>query len=372
MTSTQTKVPLLDLNPQYEGLEDEILSKISTILESKRFLFGPEITALESDIAAYSQCKEGIAVSSGTDALLLSLMGLGIGEGDEVITTPFTFFATAGTIARTGATIIFADINPDTFNIDPEEIKKKITPKTKAIMPVHLFGQTADMDPILEIAQAHNLYVIEDAAQAIGSQYKGKRAGSMGTVGCFSFFPSKNLGAAGDAGMIVTQDSELAAKLRILRDHGQHPRYTHHLIGGNFRMDSIQAAVLQVKFRDLENQHQARVNNGEFYNKALASLPLTCPTILDGCKTIYNQYTIRTEKRDELHEFLSEKGIGNAIYYPSCLHEQPCFKHLGYSVGDFPHSEKASKEVLSLPIFAELNAEQKETVVEGIKNFFNS
>lgn len=373
MNKTVTQqIPLLDLNPQYEGLENEILEKIRGIIQSKQFLFGPDIVALEKEIADYSTCKEGIAVSSGTDALLLVLMAMGIGAGDEVITTPFTFFATAGCIARTGATIVFADIDPDTFNIDPKEIEKKITPKTKAIMPVHLFGQMADMDAIMAIAKKHNLQVIEDAAQAIGAEYKGKKAGSIGHAGCFSFFPSKNLGAAGDAGMVVTNDSDLAQKMRILRDHGQNPRYTHHLIGGNFRMDSIQAAVLRIKFRGLVDQHKRRIQNGEYYNKTLANTPVKRPHVLEGCTSIYNQYTLQTDQRDALQEHLNKRTIGNAIYYPTPLHLQPCFAFMNHHEGDFPKAETAAQKVLSIPIYAELNPEQLAYVVDGIRSFFNA
>ena len=372
---TVNNVPLLDLNAQYEPMKDDIIQTMTEVFNSKRFINGPKVDELETKMADYCGAKYAIAVSSGTDALIVSLMALEIGAGDEVITTPFTFFATAGCIARVGAKPVFVDIDPETFNIDSKQIEAKITPKTKAIMPVHLFGQMADMDPILSIAQKHNLYVIEDAAQAIGSTYYShnlkveKKAGSMGTIGCFSFFPSKNLGACGDAGAVTTNDEALAKKIKALRMHGESQRFYHDYIGGIFRIDALQAALLLVKLPYLEAQHKGRIANAKYYDINLANLVQT-PKIHTGCKTIYNQYTIRTQKRDQLLKHLQDQKIGCAVYYPVCLHEQKCFAYLGYKPGDFPASEKAAQEVLALPVYAELTNEQKAYVVAGIKSFF--
>lgn len=365
-TTSQVTVPLLDLQAQYNGIEDQVLQAMKDVFDSKQFIMGPKITELEKQIAEYCQCDHAIGVSSGTDALIISLMALDIKAGDEVITTPFTFFATMGSIARVGATPVFVDIDPDTFNIDVSKIEEKITDKTKAIMPVHLFGQMAEMDPIMALAEKHGLAVIEDAAQAIGSGYKGKRAGSIGTVGCFSFFPSKNLGACGDGGIVTTNDAKLAEKLRVMRVHGSKPKYFHHMIGGNFRLDPIQAAVLLVKLPLLEGQHQQRMANAEYYNQNLKKG--TLPIIADNRRMIYNQYTIRFENRSEIEALLNENNVGNAIYYPVPAHMQGCFAYLGYKEGDFPESEKAAREVLSIPIYAELTDEQKEKVVAVINN----
>ena len=361
------KVPMLDLNAQYEPIKEDVLQAIRDVFDSKRFINGPQIAELEEKIAAYCQCKYAIGVSSGTDAILVSLMALGIGYGDEVITTPFTFFATAGCIYRIGAKPVFVDIDPKTYNINADLIEEKITDKTKAIIPVHLFGQIAGMDKINEIAKKHNLYIIEDAAQAIGSEYKGKRAGSIGDVGCFSFFPSKNLGCCGDGGMITTNNEELAEKIRVLRAHGSNPKYYHKIIGGNFRLDTIQAAVLLVKFPILEKWHKGRQENARYYNERLKDV-VEIPYVENYNRMIYNQYTIRIENRDNLQKHLKEANIGNAIYYPVPLHLQECFAYLGYEEGDCPEAEKAAKEVISIPIYPELTDEQKDYVIEEVKN----
>ncbi len=361
------KVPMLDLNAQYEPMKDNVLNAMKEVFESKRFINGPQIKELEEKLAEYCHCKHAIGVTSGTDALLISLMAFDIGEGDEVITTPFTFFATAGSIFRTGAKPVFVDIDPKTYNIDPDLIEAKITDRTKAIMPVHLFGQCAEMDTINEIARKHNLFVIEDGAQAIGAEYKGKRAGSLGDVGCFSFFPSKNLGCCGDGGLVTTNNDDLAEKIRILRQHGSKPKYYHKIIGGNFRLDTIQAAVLLEKFPYLEEWHKGRQKNADYYNEHLKDVVIT-PYVESYNKMIYNQYTVRTPKRDELQSKLNEATIGNAIYYPVPLHLQECFAYLGYKEGDLPESEKAANEVISIPIYPELTKEQKDYVISVIKD----
>ncbi len=374
-TKTITSVPLLDLNAQYEPIKEKILQKITATFESKIFINGPEVAQLEEKIKAYTNTKFAIGVSSGSDALIIALMALNIGTNDEVITTPFSFFATAGSIARLGAKPIFCDINPHTFNIDPQQIEEKITPNTKAIMPVHLFGQCADMEPILNIAKKHNLYVIEDAAQAIGSDYtfadnSTKKAGNLGTIGCFSFFPSKNLGACGDGGIVTTNDEQLYEKIKSLRMHGETKRYYHKYIGGNFRLDAMQAGILSIKLDYLDDQHRGRQKNAAYYENNICS-NITKPTILEQCNSIYNQYTLSTNQRDALKAYLTTQQVGNNIYYPVPLHLQECFAYLGYNKGDFPESEKAANQVLSIPIYAELNQEQLEYVVQAINQFLN-
>ncbi|OHD55390.1 MAG: transcriptional regulator [Spirochaetes bacterium GWF1_41_5] len=365
------KVPLLDLNAQYQPVADQVLSAFKEVFDSKQFIGGKQIAELEQKIAAYCGTKEAVGVSSGTDAILAVLMALEIKPGDEVITTPFTFFATAGCIRRLGAKPVFVDIEPDTYNINPVLIEKKITSRTRAIIPVHIFGQCADMERILHIAEQHRLPVIEDAAQAIGAEYRGKKAGSMGLAGCFSFFPSKNLGACGDGGMITVNDSALAEKLRFFRNHGMNPKYYHQFTGGNFRLDTIQAAILLVKLPLLESWHAGRIKNAAFYNKALAGIVGT-PQKKDYGRMIYNQYTIECGKRDELKSHLTAKNIGCDIYYPVPLHLQECFSDLGYIPGDLPIAEKAARQVLSLPVYPELTDEQKEYVTAEIKNFYKN
>jgi len=375
--SNQVTVPLLDLKAQYETIKDEIREAIDRVLESQRFIMGPEVEALEEEVAAYSQTKYGIGVSSGTDALLVSLMAIGVGPGDEVITTPYTFFATAGAIARLCAKPVFVDIDPLTYNINPAKIEAAITPRTKAIIPVHLYGQMADMDPIMDIAERYGLYVIEDAAQAIGAEYKGRRAGSIGHLGCFSFFPSKNLGGFGDGGMVVTNDPDLAEKVRVLRVHGAKPKYYHHVVGGNFRLDAIQAAVLRVKLRYLDEWTAARQRNAERYQQLFKETGLLegentiiLPYDAGWGRHIYNQFVIRVvEKRDELKTYLRKNGIGCEVYYPVPLHLQQCFLQFGYKKGDFPVSEQAARETLALPVFPELGEKAAKRVIAVIKEF---
>jgi dTDP-4-amino-4,6-dideoxygalactose transaminase len=349
------KVPLLDLKAQYATIKDEVLAAVAEVLDSQVCVGGPKVIELEQKIAAISDCKYAVGVSSGTDALLCSLMALGIGPGDEVITTPFTFFATAGSIARTGATPVFVDIDSRTFNINPELIEPAVTKRTKAIIPVHLFGQMCDMDPILEIAARHSLYVIEDAAQAISATYKGRKAGSTGTVGCFSFFPSKNLGAAGDGGMIVTNSAKLYEKIFLLRNHGAEPKYFHKCVGGNFRLDPVQAAVLLVKVPHLDDWSGSRRRNAAWYDERFRGTAVTPPFVHPECVSIYNQYVIRVSKRDELMAYLKNNGIGTEIYYPLPLHLQECWRSFGHSPGALPQSETAAREVLALPIYPELD-----------------
>jgi len=344
-------------------------------VESQYFIMGPQVKECQEAVAKYCNCKHAVGVSSGTDALIISLMAEGVGPGDEVITTPYTFFATVGSIARLGAKPVFVDIDPVTFNIDPAGIESRITDRTKVIIPVHLYGQMADMDPIMEIANKHGLAVIEDAAQAIGSEYKGRRAGSMGTYGCFSFFPSKNLGGFGDGGMVVTQDAEKAEKMAVLRNHGSKPKYYHKLIGGNFRLDTLQAAVVKVKLGHLDSWTVGRQSNANRYNALFEQAGLIkngqvrLPEIV-ASRHIFNQYVIRVEKRDELRNYLKEKSIGVEIYYPVPMHLQECFASLGYKEGDFPESEKAANETLALPIYPELSDEQAAYVVECIGAFY--
>ena len=361
------EVPLLDLKAQYATIKDEVLAAVSEVLESQRCIGGPKVAELEEKIAAISDCKYAVGTSSGTDAILNSLMSLDIGPGDEVITTPFTFFSTVGCIARLGAKPVFVDIDPKTFNINAELIESAVTKKTRAIMPVHLFGQMADMDPIMVIANKYNLAVIEDAAQSITSTYKSKKAGSIGTVGCFSFFPSKNLGGIGDGGMIVTNDEQLYNRAFIMRNHGSKPKYYHSYIGGNFRLDPIQAAALLVKLPHLDEWSEARRRNAAYYNKRFKDSVVKPPYISPDCVTIYNQYVVRVPRRDELKSHLKENSIGCEIYYPVPMHLQECFKYLGYKEGDMPEAEKATKEVLAIPVYPELTEEQMQYIVSKVK-----
>ncbi|MFA5252396.1 MAG: DegT/DnrJ/EryC1/StrS family aminotransferase [Phycisphaerae bacterium] len=362
-------VPLLDLKAQYATIKNEVLAAVSEVLETQVCIGGPKVTELEKKVAEISGCKFAVGASSGTDAILNSLMSLDIGPGDEVITTPFTFFATVGCIARTGATPVFVDIDPKTYNINPKLIASAVTKKTKAIMPVHLYGQMADMDPIMEVAGKHNLAVIEDAAQSITSVYKGKKAGSIGTVGCFSFFPSKNLGGVGDGGMIVTNDEQLYNRLVIMRNHGSKPKYYHKYIGGNFRLDPIQTAVLLVKLPHLDEWSEGRRRNAAYYDEKFKGTAVKTPYISPDCVTIYNQYCIRVPKRDELLAHLQKNKIGCEVYYPVPMHVQECFKQLGYEKGDMPESEKAASEIMAIPIYPELPDEMKDFVADTILAF---
>jgi len=357
------KVPLLDLKTQYAAIREEILAAAVEVLDSQSCIGGPKVSELEEKVAALSGCRYAVGVSSGTDALLCAMMALGLGAGDEAITSPFTFFATAGSVARTGATPVFVDIDPRTFNIAPDGVERAITPRTKAIVPVHLFGQMCDMDPILRLAERYGLAVIEDAAQAIGATYKGRQAGGMGAVGCFSFYPTKNLGAAGDAGMAVTNDQALYERMKALRNQGSETRYHHTWIGGNFRLDAIQAAILLAKLPHLEEWSERRRRHAVVYDKAFTGSGMQTPYIARECLSIYNQYVIRTPERAQVAEALRREGIGWEIYYPLCLHLQPCFAYLGYKPGAFPEAERASEEVLALPIYPELTIEQQQHVI---------
>ena len=375
-------VPLLDLNAHHEPLRQEILAALEKTFRSNAFILGPDVGKLEERVAAYCQAMYGIGVTSGTDALLLALMALGIGTGDEVVTTPYSFFATAGVIVRLGAKPVLVDIDPTTYNIDPAKITSVLTDKTKAIIPVHLYGQCADMTPIMDIAKRHNLSVIEDAAQAIGSEHRdGRRACSMGTIGCLSFFPSKNLGCLGDGGMAITNDSELAERMRILRVHGSKPKYYHKVIGGNFRLDTIQAAVLNVKLNYLDGWTKRRQENAERYELLFRQSGLVergkvrLPEAVyrsEGVKHyhIYNQFVLRVERRDALMDHLKQKGIGAEIYYPVPFHLQECFQYLGHKKGDFPESERAANETIAIPIYPELTQAQQTEVVEAIATFY--
>jgi dTDP-4-amino-4,6-dideoxygalactose transaminase len=375
------KVPFFDLNAQFSSIEEEIKSALDEVFKTQQFILGPKVEALEQTIAQYCQTRFAIGVASGSDALLLSLMALGIGSGDEVILPPFTFFSTAGVVSRLGAIPVFVDIDPATYNIDPSKIEMKITSKTKAILPVHLFGQCADMDPLLKIAKENKFFVIEDAAQALGAEYKplpnanGRRAGRMGDIGCFSFYPTKNLGAFGDAGMVVTNHPDLAEKIRILRVHGSQPKYFHKKIGINSRLDTIQAAILLVKFEYLEKWTTERQKKADRYHLLFQNLPSSVdrfklPTIQYQNRHIFHQYVIRVQERDRLKQFLMENGIGTDIYYPLPLHLQECYSFLKYRRGDLPVSEKASEESLALPIYPELREDQQEYVVDQIKAFY--
>jgi len=368
-------VPLLDLKAQYAPIKAEIKKAMDEIMESQYFIMGPQVKACEEAVAKYSQCSYGIGVSSGTDALLIALMAENIGSGDEVITTPYTFFATGGSIARLGARPVFVDIDPATYNIDVRKIESKVTKKTKAIMPVHLYGQMADMDPIIEIAKRHNLIIIEDAAQAIGSEYKGRRAGSIGHYGCFSFFPSKNLGCFGDGGMVVANDAARAEQLSILRAHGSKVKYYHKIIGGNFRFDTLQAAVVLAKLPHLDAWSAGRQANAARYNRLFEESGLVKKGMVGMPQVkmnrhIFNQYVIRTPRRDGLLAHLKNNHIGSEVYYPVPLHLQECFAYLGYKAGDLPESEKAANETLALPIYPELSDSQASCVVETIARYF--
>lgn len=369
-----TSVPLLDLKGQYQALKPDIDAAIGRVVESQYFINGPEVAGLEEEVAEYCGASHCIGVSSGSDALLVALMALNVGPGDEVITTPYTFFATVGAIRRLGATPVFVDIDPVSYNINPEAVAGQITDRTKAIIPVHLYGQCAEMGPILDVAGRRGIPVIEDAAQAIGSEYHGRRAGSMGTVGCFSFFPSKNLGAFGDGGAVTTNDSALADRIRILRNHGAQPKYYHKFVGGNFRLDAIHAAVLRVKLKHLDDWTASRQNNAAFYDAAFAELglpteTLSTPTVVQS-RHIFNQYVLRSDRRDALMAHLKANGIGCEIYYPLSLHEQDCFSDLGYDHGDFPESERAAASTLAIPIYPELTDPQKQAVVNAVAEFY--
>jgi len=377
------KVPLLDLKPHHDPIQPALIAAFERVMRSQMFILGPEVEALERRIASYCQTEFAIGTSSGTDALLLALMALEIGPGDEVITTPYSFFASAGVVARLGARPVFVDIDPLTYNMDANRVEAAVTARTRVIMPVHLFGQCADVAPLLKIAEAHALRVVEDAAQAIGAEHAdGRRAGSVGAFGCLSFFPSKNLGALGDAGMVLTNDPELAERARVLRVHGSKPKYHHHFIGGNFRLDALQAAMLAVKLDHLDGWTRARQAHAQLYVRLLEARGL----VTDGSVTpppapsrgldrpghhIYNQFVIRARRRDALQKFLAEHDVGTEVYYPVPFHQQPCFQYLGYKDGDFPEAERAARETLALPVYPELTSEQQIYVMDTIREFYS-
>ena len=387
----EISVPLLDLKPQYQSIKEEIRNALDEVITSQQFILGPKVSEFEERVAAYCQCRYGVGVSSGTDALLLALMALDIGHGDEVITSPYTFFATAGAITRLGARPLFCDIDPGTFNLSPAAVESLIAEKcefrgdrlinrdngnqVKIMLPVHLYGQVADMDGLLNLAKTYNLRVVEDAAQAIGAEYLGgRRAGNLGDIACFSFFPTKNLGAFGDAGMCTSNNQDLNEKMRVLRIHGMKPKYYHDLIGGNFRLDTIQAAVLLVKLKYLDQWTAKRQENAHYYKELFSKRGLlsrvTLPHTSEGYRHVYNQYVIRVEKRDELREYLDDARIGTEIYYPLALHDQRCFKYLNHNVESFPQSTRAANETLALPIYPELSRAQQRYVVDKIAEYY--
>lgn len=360
-------IPLLDLKAQYLTIKDEIDRAVLDVLDSAKFIFGPQMKAFEQEIAQYCGTTEAVAVGNGTDALMLTLKAFGIGPGDEVITSPFTFFASAETIAQVGATPVFVDIDPVTLNMDLNQLENKVTARTKAIIPVHIFGQMLDVERVMEIAARHDLKVIEDAAQALGAEYRGRKAGSIGHAGTFSFFPTKNLGGYGDGGMIVTNDEYLAARLRMLRFHGCQTKYYHEEIGFNSRLDEIQAAILRVKLKYLDQWNQGRRDKAQTYNDLLAGTPVAVPGVDPNAVPIYHLYVIRTSERKSLMEKLTQAGVANAIYYPVPLHLQRAFRNLGCKKGDFPVAEQASEEALAIPCYPELTQEQQQEIAAILK-----
>jgi dTDP-4-amino-4,6-dideoxygalactose transaminase len=367
-------VPLLDLQAQYRSIQAEIDDAVLRVVRSQQFIMGPEVEAFERELADYCQTEYAVALSSGTDALIAALMALGVGPGDEVVTTSFSFFATAGSIARLGAKPVFVDIDADTFNLDPKRLEAAVTTRTKAIMPVHLYGQCADMDPILAVARKHGIATIEDAAQAIGAEYKGRRAGALGDMGCLSFFPSKNLGAFGDAGALTTNDAELYRRVKLIRTHGDSGNYRHETVGANFRMDALQAAILRVKLKHLDAWTAARQRNAAYYNAQFAEAgllgdPVKTPPALFH-RHIFNQYVVRLRERDAAMAHLAAQQIGARVYYPIPLHLQPCFAYLGYRPGDLPISEAASRDSLALPVYPELSSAQLRATVKALADYY--
>ena len=367
MGAININIPILDLKRQHANLKDEINEAIQEVMDSTQFILGPKSKALEDKIANYCDVKYGIGVANGTDALELTLKALGIGEGDEVITTPFTFIASAEVASKLGATPVFIDIDPETYLIDVDKIQEKITERTKAIIPVHIFGQMCDMDKINDIAETHNLYVIEDSCQAIGSEYRGKKSSSLGIAGCFSFYPTKNLGGYGDGGMIVTDNEELAIKLKILRAHGSNPKYYHSMVGYNSRLDELQAAILDVKFKYLDEWNKNRREIAYRYNEAL-KIDAPKEASYEQYHT-YHQYTIEIDDRKEFEEYLKANGIGTCVYYPVPLHLQAVYETLGYKKGDYPHTERACERVISIPISPEMTIEEQNYVIEVINKY---
>jgi dTDP-4-amino-4,6-dideoxygalactose transaminase len=377
-SQTQIKVPLLDLQAQYETIRDEVRTAVDHVFDSQQFVLGAEVGSLEEEIARYSQTKFAIGCASGSDAVLLALMSCGVGAGDEVITTPFSFFATAGAVARLGARPVFADIDERTFNLNPALVEAALTERTKAIMPVHLYGQCAEMNPLIELSQSRGIPIIEDAAQAIGAEDRSRRAGSMGTIGCFSFYPSKNLGGAGDGGMLVTNDLDHGRRLHMLRVHGEETKYHHKLVGINSRLDSLQAAVLRVKLPHLDEWTTGRQRRAQQYELMFGDAGLSeeieVPFVRSNARHIFHQFVVRVRggRRDALREHLRECGVGTDVYYPVPLHLQECFAYLGYQEGDLPVGELAAKETLALPVYPELTDEQQDYVVSSIAKFFRS
>jgi dTDP-4-amino-4,6-dideoxygalactose transaminase len=377
-TQPEKKKPLqfLDLKAQFASIREDVLKAVESVFESQHFILGKEVQLLEQEIASFIGVPEAVGCASGSDALYLSLLALHIGRGDEVITTPFTFVATAGAIARTGAKPVFVDIDPVTYNINPSKIEAAITDKTRAIIPVHLFGLAADLDAILEIANRHNIAVVEDAAQAVGATYRGRQVGGFGLCGCFSFFPSKNLGCAGDGGLITTTDAKIADELRLLRAHGSRKKYQYEIIGTNSRLDALHAAILRVKLPHLNGWAEKRSEHAEIYKTLFGAAGLTnifvLPSTPEGRGHVYNQFVIRVPRREELRAYLDSQGIPTDVYYPSPLHVQPAFSYLGYEHGSFPEAEKASTEVLALPVYPELSRQDQERVVATISDFYNS
>ncbi len=376
MPDTQTlSVPAFDLTRQFAPLKSQVMAKIEQVLDPQACVNGPDIAELETRLAQYTRCPAAVAVSSGTDALLVALQALDISCGHSVVTSPFTFFATAGSLYRQGVTIRFADIDPDTFNLDPAATAAAMDQSTRAIMPVHLFGQMAEMEAFESLAADHDLKLIEDAAQAIGARRHDRPAGSVGDAAAFSFYPTKNLGAAGDAGMVTTRHPHLAPLMKSIRNHGMEQRYLHEQVGGNFRLDTIQAAVLLVKLDHLERWHDLRRQHAAYYTNRFASLDqVTPPVVAPGNQSVFNQYVIRLptqDQRDGLRQHLAEHGIGTAVYYPLCLHQQPCFASLGYKTGDFPHAEHAAATVLALPVFPELRENERQHVADQIESYFD-
>jgi dTDP-4-amino-4,6-dideoxygalactose transaminase len=373
---TQMNIPLIDLKAQFEPLREQMRAAIERVMDSQQFVLGAEVRSLEEEIARYSNTKHAVGCASGSDALLLALMALDIKAGDEVITSPFTFFATGGAIARLGARPVFVDIDARTYNIDPAKVEAAITPRTRALMPVHLYGQCADMDPLMEISGRHGIPIIEDAAQAIGAEDRGRRAGSIGLLGCFSFYPTKNLGGAGDGGMIVTNDESLAERLRALRVHGGLTEYLHKEVGINSRLDALQAVVLRVKLPHLDEWSNERRRKADHYNELFSKTSLSyeviTPFIRPDGRHIFHQYVVRVPThRDALMSHLNACGIGTKIYYPVPLHLQECFHYLGYQAGDFPESERAACETFALPVYAELTDEQQRRVVDSFRSFMS-
>ncbi len=369
--STKVRVPLVDLKRQYYSIKEEIDSAIQDVLENQSFILGPQVKEFEKLFASYCNTKHAIGVSSGTDALLLALKSLGIGNGDEVITSPFTFFATVGSICNTGATPVFVDIDPESYNIRPDLIKKRINKNTKAIIPVHLYGQCADMDPILEIAKEYNIKVIEDAAQAIGAEYKDRKSGSMGDLGCFSFFPSKNLGGFGDGGMVTCNSDELAETIYMLRIHGGKPKNYYPVLGINGRLDTIQASVLIKKLGYIDLWCEKRRQKASYYTEKMKELNLITPNVVNFNKHVFHLYVIRVKERGKLIEHLRANNIDCAVHYPVPQHLQKCLSYLEYKEGDLPEAERAAKETLSLPIFPEITKKEQDYVINTIKDFLN-